>query len=314
MSRTTATAVLLLCSLIWGTAFVAQKLAFLPEAGGGGAAERLGPMGFTGWRFVLGTLVVLPLALREAGRAARPLAAARWRQFLLCGLVLLCGAYTQQVGIIGTSVTNSGFLTALYVPLVPAVTLLLFRRAVHWVVWPAAAGCVLGTFLLGGARLDGFSAGDAWVGVGAVFWALQVTLVGIAGAGSGRPFTLAAVQFAVCGALALGLAAMTEPFTVAAALAGGGPLLYAGVLSVGVAFTLQAVGQSRTHPAAAAVIMSSEAVFAALSGMVLLGERPAAVALAGAGVILLCLLAVELVPALWPGQTAPSGISEKDHA
>lgn len=310
MSRTTATLLLLLCALIWGTAFVAQKLAFLP-GDSGAAAERLGAMGFTGWRFLLGTLVVLPLALRETRRAALPLPAARWRQFLLCGLVLLAGAYTQQVGIIGTSVTNSGFLTALYVPMVPAVTLLLFRRAVHWVVWPAAAGSVVGTYLLGGARLDGFSAGDAWVGVSAVFWALQVTLVGIAGGGTGRPFTLAAVQFAVCGGLALAVAAVTEPFSLAAALAGGAPLLYAGVMSVGVAFTLQAVGQSRTHPAAAAVIMSSEAVFAAMSGMLVLGERPEAVALAGAGLILFSLVVVELVPALWPGQTAAVGISEK---
>lgn len=301
MSRPAASVLLLLCALIWGTGFVAQKAAFLPDGGGG---ERLGPLGFTGLRFLLGTLVVLPLALREARAAALPLTAADRRGFALCALALFAGAYFQQVGIIGTSVTNSGFLTCLYVPLVPLATWLLFGKPAHWVVWPAAASSVLGTFLLGGGRLDDFTAGDGWVGLSAIFWALQVTLIGIHAARSGRPLTLAAVQFAGCGVLALALAAPGEPLSLAAMLGGGGALLYAGAVSVGVAFTLQVVGQRHTHPAAAAVILSSEAVFAALAGAVMLGERLSLLGLAGAAVILASLIAVELGPVLSPPRQA----------
>lgn len=312
MSRLSASLLLLLTAFIWGTGFVAQKLPFLP----GETGESLGPLGFTGVRFLLGTLVVLPLALREARRAARPLTRTELQGFALCGLALFAGAYLQQIGIIGTSVTNSGFLTSLYVALVPLVTLMLFGTPTHWVVWPAAAGCVAGTWLLGGGRLDEFTIGDAWVALSAIFWALQVTLVGTLAARTGRPLTLATVQFACCAAAALAVAAPLEPLNAGAVLAGGSALLYSGVLSVGVAFTLQVIGQRYTHPAAAAVIMSSEAVFAALAGALLLGERLGLLGVAGAALILVSLLSVELAPLLWrrPGQGATMGISQRTNS
>lgn len=299
MSQVRASLLLLLCAAIWGTTFVAQKTAFLPDAGG--STERLGALGFTGLRFLLGAALVLPLALREARTRATPLSSAdRWGVFW-CTAVLFAGAITQQIGIIGTSVTNSGFLTALYVPLVPIVAWLLCARPAHWVVWPAAAGSLLGTWLLGGARFADVTTGDLWVTLSAVFWAFQVTLVGIHAARSGRPLTLAAVQFAGCGGLAVAAAAMFEPLSLTAIRAAAPELLYAGGLSVGVAFTLQVVGQRYTHPATAAIIMSSEAVFAALAGAMVLGESLGLLGLIGAALILASLIAVELVPLFWQG-------------
>lgn len=314
MSRFHASLLLLLCSVIWGTTFVAQKTAFLPDAAG--QAERLGPLGFTGLRFLLGVLVVIPFALREASRIATPLSAADRRGFAWCAVVLFGGAITQQIGIIGTSVTNSGFLTALYVPLVPVVTWLLFAKPAHWVVWPAAAGSLLGTYLLGGAHLARFTAGDAWVALSAVFWAFQLTLVGVTAARSGRPLTLAVVQFAGCGALAMAAALVLEPLSPAAIRNAAGELLYAGGLSVGVAFTLQVIGQRYTHPATAAIIMSSEAVFATLAGAVILGESLEPLGIAGAVLILAGLVSVEVGPLLWPdpGHGAATGISGRDKA
>ena len=313
MSHIRASLLLLLCAAIWGTTFVAQKTAFLPDAGGG---ERLGALGFTGLRFLLGMMVVLPFALREARTTATPLSRAdRWG-FFWCSAVLFAGAVIQQIGIIGTSVTNSGFLTALYVPLVPIVAWLLCARPAHWVVWPAAAGSLLGTWLLGGARFADVTPGDLWVMLSAVFWAFQVTLVGLHAARSGRPLTLAAVQFAGCGGLAVAAAAVFEPLSLAAVRATAPELLYAGGLSVGVAFTLQVVGQRYTHPATAAIIMSSEAVFAALAGAMVLGESLGLLGLAGAALILASLIAVELIPLRCPhpGQSGAAGISGKPSA
>lgn len=300
---------LLVCAMIWGTTFVAQKVAFPLDAATGG--EPLGPFGFTGLRFLLGALIVAPLAWLEARAIITPLTAIDRKGFFWCTLILFAGAITQQIGIIGTSVTNSGFLTALYVPLVPLVTWRLFGKPAHWVVWPAAAGSLLGTFLLGGAKLAHFTIGDAWVALSALFWAFQVTLVGVNAARSGRPLTLAAAQFAGCGALAVVVAIIFEPLTLAAMRAVTGELLYAGGLSVGIGFTLQVIGQRYTHPAAAAILMSSEAIFAALAGALILGETLGLSGLIGAALILTSLICVEVGPLLWPGQGKAAGISEK---
>jgi drug/metabolite transporter (DMT)-like permease len=308
MSRLQASILLLVCAVIWGTTFVAQKAAFLP----GAAGPQLGPLGFTGLRFLLGATIILPFAWREARRAGGRLAHADRRGFAWCTLSLTAGAVTQQIGIIDTTVTNSGFLTALYVPLVPIVSLALLARPAHWVVWPAAAGSLVGTYLLGGAGLDQFNAGDAWVALSAVFWALQVTLVGVNAARSGRPLALAVTQFAGCGLMTLAAALALEGVAPAAIRAAGPELLYAGGLSVGIAFSLQVVGQRYTHPAVAAIIMSSEAVFAALAAAMVLGESLSPLGWGGAVLILSCLVAVEAVPAFWPppGQTAATGIIE----
>ena len=293
MSRATANSLLLLTALIWGSAFVAQSTAM----------DKMGPVLFTGLRFLLGALAVLPFALNEGrGRLLPPRAAPQagaggdWPRPLafLC-LVFLVGQITQQLGIMDTSVTNAGFLTALYVILVPVFGILLFRQWPHHIVWPAALVAVAGTWLLGGG-LDGLRAGDLWVMASAICWALQVVYVGRVVAQTGRPFFVVFAQSVAGGAAALAAALLIEPVSGAAILAAAPELFVAGILSGGLAFSLQAIAQRHTQAADAAVVFSAEAVFAAGAAALLLGERLAPAGWLGCALILSAVLAVQLVP------------------
>jgi drug/metabolite transporter (DMT)-like permease len=289
MTRLTANLLLTLTAVIWGTAFVAQNLGM----------KDIGPLAFTGIRFLLGALIVLPLAMREYRRLnARHhgFTPREWLGAAGLGLLLAGGATLQQVGIVGTTVTNAAFFTVLYVPLVPLFGWLLFRAHPHWSVWPAAGGCVAGTWLLGGGELSSLSTGDWWVLAGALFWAGHVLLVGRVAAAKGAAITVACTQFVVCGAACLAVALIAEPITVAALVSATPAILYAGILSVGVAFTLQVVAQRHTPAPDAAIILSSETLFGALSGALFLGERLDAMQTTGCVLILVCILAVQLVP------------------
>lgn len=283
MSRTVANLALLLAAAIWGGAFVVQKVVL----------DSLGPITFTGIRFLIGAVVVLPLALRALKNAR--VSPAEWIGMVATGGALFAGAILQQIGIGTTTAANAGFLTTLYVPLVPLIEMAVLRRPPHPVVWPAALGCMAGSWLLSG----GFNPtpGDVWVMVSAVFWAAQVFLVGALSARTGVPTVVALVEFVVCGALSTIWGLASEPVSMAGLIDAGAELAYTGVLSVGGAFTIQAIGQRYTTGADAAVIISAEAPFAALFGALTLGEWMNGTQLAGCVLILACILLVQLVPA-----------------
>lgn len=291
MSRRLANGLLLLVALIWGTTFVAQKLGM----------DAVGPLAFTGARFLIGALVILPLAWRERLRLQQVGVRIDGRDMAKwCGLGLLLffGVVLQQVGIEGTTVSNAGFLTALYVPLVPVLAWLLGHDRPHGAVWLAALASVVGTFLLGGGHFDGFNAGDVWVITSTLFWAAHVLWVGRVAAVKGAPIQLALMQFVVCGVLASVLALLVEPVTPAGLWMALPAILYGGLLSVGVAYTLQVVAQRHSRPADAAILLSSEILFAALAGALYLGERLTAIQLAGGVLIFTAMVGVQLVPAL----------------
>lgn len=291
MSRFQANLLLTLIALIWGSAFVAQSRGM----------ELVGPLQFTGVRFLIGALVVAPLAWKEwqrLARAGRPLTRRDAGHIAALGGLMTLGAVLQQVGIQSTTVTNAGFLTAIYVPLVPVLGGLLLRQRAHWSVWPAALGCVAGAFLLSGAHELRLSAGDAWVIASAVPWAVHVLMVGRWADRMGAPLLVACGQFTVCGLLSLAAAVLAEPIAWQGLLAATGPILYTGVLSVGVAFTAQVIAQRYAHAADAAIILSSETLFAAGFGYLLLGERLDAAGLLGCGLMLACILLVQLMPLL----------------
>jgi drug/metabolite transporter (DMT)-like permease len=298
MSRLRANALLLLAALIWGSAFVGQSLGM---AG-------VGPLTFTGVRFLLGALVVAPLAWREwqALRAAglRP-GRAELRWVLLLGGLLCVGVVMQQIGLMTTSVTNAGFLTALYVPLVPLLAWIVQRQLPHWSVWPAAAGCLVGVWLLTGASLTGLSAGDWWVLTSALPWAVHVLLVGQVANRIRGAYLLACGQFLVCALLAGLLGLATEHLDTTGLRLAAGAIVYTGVLSVGVGFTLQVIAQRHAHAADAAIILSSETVFAALFGAWFMGDRLSATGLLGCALILGCILAVQLLPRRGQGLATP---------
>lgn len=297
LSRLQSGGLLLLAALIWGSAFVGQALGM---AG-------VGPLTFTGVRFVLGALVVLPLAWRER-QSLRALGHRYAKQDIaaigLLGGLLCTGVVMQQIALITTSVTNAGFLTALYVPLVPVLAWLLQRQLPHWTVWPAALGCLVGTWLMTGASLTRLTPGDLWLLGSALPWALHVLLVGQFANRLRGAYTLACGQFAVCALISGAMGAVLEPLTAEGLRLAAGAIAYTGIVSVGIGFTLQVVGQRHAHPADAAIILSSETVFAALFGALMMGDRLGATGLAGAGLILGCILAVQIQPMLMARRAA----------
>jgi drug/metabolite transporter (DMT)-like permease len=300
MSRTQANLTLLVVSLIWGSAFVAQSRGM----------DHIGPMMFTGVRFLIGAVVVAPLMWlewRSLGRRAMPLRRKDGSKIAILGTLLLLGAAMQQIGITGTSVTNTGFLTALYIPLVPVLGWLLLRQLPHWSVWPGALACVVGAYLLAGAQNLSINRGDLWVLASTLPWALHVLLVGRVADRMSAPFLVAGGQFAVCGLLALAWSLAYEPVTLSGLHAAMGALAYTGILSVGVAFTAQVVAQRYAHATDAAIVLSAETLFGAVFGFLLMGDRLDNTGLAGCGLIFVSMMAIQLLPMLRPGGIRASG-------
>lgn len=294
MTRIQANLFLLISGAIWGAGFVAQSTAM-------GA---IGPLWFITLRFAIATLVAMPLAIRETKRAAEPLRFSTVRNFIFIGLALFAGAATQQFGLLETSVTNSGFLTGLYVVFVPVLTVIFLRRKPHWVIWPGALMALFGIFLLSGGTLAALTNGDYLTILCALFWAVQMLLIGLFAPSSGRPMLLSMTQFAVCAVLGFFFAVTREPLSFAAIDGALFEILYAGIFSSGVAFILQVVGQRYTTAPQAAIFLSSEALFAALFGVLLLGEVITPIGYAGCAIIFAAMLAVELVPELLKGRRA----------
>ena len=167
MSRTQANLILLLAGAMWGMGFVAQSTAM----------EHVGPFLFIGLRFVVGAVAILPFALVEARRAPRPLSRREWQVFAFIGVILFAGMASQQVGLMTTSVTNSGFLTGLYVVMVPFLAVLIYREWPHPVIWPCAFAALAGIFLLSGGDIGALATGDWLTMVCALCWAFQMIFI-----------------------------------------------------------------------------------------------------------------------------------------
>ncbi len=276
---------LLLASAIWGFAFVAQRAGM----------EHVGPFTFNGVRFLLGSAVLVPFLLIGRKRGSAPEPGSRksvaWG-LTLAGLVLFGAASLQQVGIVYTTAGEAGFITGLYVVIVPLLGLLR-RQRTGLAVWVGAAFAVGGLYLLSVTGGFGIALGDGLVLASAFGWAVYVHVIGWL-ATRVRPLVVAVVQFAVCGALSLVVALIAEVISLADLLRAGIPILYVGLLSTGVAYTLQVVGQRRVNPARAGIILSLEGVFAVLGGWLLLGESMTARMLAGCGLMLVGMIASQV--------------------
>lgn len=288
MTRIQANLVLLLTAAIWGAAFVSQNLAM----------QSIGPYWFVALRFLIGFAVVLPFAIRENGKAPAPLTRRDLAAFCVIGVALLGGAVTQQVGMLTTTVTNASFLTGLYVIIVPMLSVIFLRRIPHWIIWPAALMALAGIYYLSGGQLSSLKVGDFWVIACAFFFGTQVLLVGVFVSNSARPLTLSAVQFLVCGLGAIVIATLAEPISWRGIIDAAPEILYAGVISSGVAYTLQVVGQRWTTAPQAAIFLASESLFGALFGALLLGERITYVGYVGCALIFVSMILVEIVPEL----------------
>jgi drug/metabolite transporter (DMT)-like permease len=277
---------LLLTAVIWGMAFVAQRMGM----------EHVGPFTYNAVRFALGALSLVPLIVVRRARAARgPVAAESPHDAgaaapvgslaagLMAGAVLFVGASLQQIGLVYTTAGKAGFITGLYVVLVPLAGLLWGQRA-GWGAWAGAVLSVAGLFLLSVNAAFTIERGDLFVLVGAFFWAAHVQVVGWLSPRT-DPVRLSCLQFAVCSLASAAGALLTERVILAGILAAAWPIFYGGVLSVGIAYTLQVVAQRRAPPAHAAILLSLESVFAAIGGSGVRGERLGARGVAGCAIM-----------------------------
>lgn len=266
-SRLRGDLLLLLTATIWGLAFVAQRV----------GADHMGPLAFNGVRFGLGAISLLPVIVafdhlrtrrgEPADRTGRLRAALV--PGIVAGLVLFTASWLQQWGLNWTTAGKAGFITGLYIVLVPILGIALRHRTGLY-TWIGALTALVGLYVL--SVRDGFTIeqGDGLVLVSSVLWATHILLVDrFTGLDALR---FSAVQFATTSLVSLAAAVAFESAPFAGIEAAAMPIFYGGVLSVGVAYTLQVFGQRDAAPSAAAIILSMEAVFAAIGGIVLLGE------------------------------------------
>ena len=294
MSRQVAHGLLLLTSFVWGITFVFQTTGM----------ETIGPFGFTTLKFLTGTITILPMAIWEYRRAPLQtimLVSKDDRVMIMIGIInlgvlMFVGSALQQVSLGITSIANTAFLTTLYVPLVPILGLLMFRRNMRKLRWVAVAIFVVGSWLMSGASPSDAVIGDVMVIIGAFFWAGHIMLVGWMAQRTHAPFQLAFLQMLITTILSYFVFSFTETMTLMDLSAVWPEILFAGIMSTGLGFTLQLIAQQHCSNAAAAILLSLEGVFAAISGWVLLGQSMLVSAMMGAGLIFVAVLIVELSP------------------
>jgi drug/metabolite transporter (DMT)-like permease len=270
--RIKADLLLVLVSMIWGSAFVAQRI----------AADQVGTFLFNGLRFLLAVVVLVPVAwLNFRGDPVN------WRMdrraFIgvgLAGLLLLLGAAFQQAGLRYTTAGNAGFITGLYVVFIPLILAIVWRQPPRLNTWLAAGLAMVGLFLLSTGGHMQLNPGDVLEMIGALFWALHVILIGIL-VQRLNVWQVSIGQYLICGLLSLFIGLGTEWNTISQLPASWWAIAYTGIVSVGVGYTLQVAAQRYAPPADAAIILSSEAVFAAVSGWLLLNERLTAIQFLG---------------------------------
>ncbi|HWR91431.1 MAG TPA: DMT family transporter [Desulfobacterales bacterium] len=279
-------ALLLITAVIWGLAFVAQRVGM----------DHVGPFTYNGVRFALGALTLAPLLLAGRRSGFAPPVPLRRAGFICAGgalgAVLFVAASLQQVALLYTTAGKAGFITGLYVVVVPILGLFWGQRPSTG-TWSGAGLAAAGLYLLSITETLRMEVGDGLVLVSAFFWSLQVLMVAWLSPRT-RPVELAFYQFSVCALLSLLTAVLLESFEWASVVAAAVPILYGGVLSVGVAYTLQVVAQRDAHPAHASILMSLEAVFAAIGGWLMLGETLSPRGLVGCALMLTGMIVSQL--------------------
>lgn len=284
-------AMLMLTALIWGTAFVAQSVGM----------DYLGPCAFTATRNFIGCVALLPviaLASRlRSGVQPEEVAPAPGKKALFgwgaaCGLLLGGATLLQQAGMQTASAGKAGFLTALYIVIVPVLGIFLGRRP-GLKVWMGVVLALVGAYLLSVKGGAGIASGDLLVIASAVVFSLHILVIDSVPAGVDG-VRLSCVQFLVAGVFALVLALFLESFTWRDILSAWVPLLYTGVVSSGVGYTLQILGQRTVNPTVASLILSLESVFAALAGWAILGQALSLRELFGCALVFVAVILAQL--------------------
>lgn len=260
-----STFIMLTAAVIWGFAFVAQCVV---------DNNVIGNFTFNGTRFLLGSASLLPVILVFERQKTKK---NKWkktiRAALLAGTALFIASALQQQGIsMNHNAGKSGFITGLYTVLVPIFGWIIWRNKTGINTWIAAFLAVFGLFLLSvGEGFDTLEAGDVIVLIGAFFWTIHILVVDRQVTDI-NPIAFSCLQFAVCGIWNIIFALFTETISWAGITATAYPILYTGLMSTGVAYTCQVVGQRDADPNYAAIILSTECVFSAIGGALFLNE------------------------------------------
>lgn len=273
---------MLFTSIIWGFAFVAQRVGM----------AHIGPFTFNGIRFGLGALALVPVLslFRSSGTLSK---SRRIAQGAATGVVLFAAASLQQVGLVYTTAGKAGFITGFYVVMVPIIGVMRRQRVSRGAILGVALA-VIGMYLLTVKENLSIGAGDLVVLAGAFFWAIHVQMIDAFNK-TMHALELAFMQSVVCAVLSGIVAVWREPVTMPGVRSAAVPLLYAGVCSVGIAYTLQVIAQKRVPPTHAAIILSMESVFALLGGWLMIGETLSLRALCGCALMLAGMISVHVV-------------------
>lgn len=283
--------ILLLTAAIWGFAFVAQRVGM----------QHVGAFTFNGVRFALGSLSLLPViyffSRKSNAENADKNKSIKFEEAdlkttiksgMLAGCVLFIAASLQQIGLIYTTAGKAGFITSLYIVLVPILGIFL-KQKTHFTTWIGALTAVIGLYLLSINESLSIEFGDFLEIIGAFFWAAHIQLIDRF-VRNVDAIKLSSIQFATCSILSLIVAFIFEDVNFIGLSDALVPLLYGGIMSAGVAYTLQAIGQKSAKPSHAAIALSMESVFAAIGGALLLDERLPGRGYLGCGLMLLGML------------------------
>ena len=277
---------LIVAALIWGTAFVAQTTGM----------EHIGPLTFTNLRFLIGGLIVLPLAIKEIPNFKKSLNKKLIIIILLTGLSLLMGTYLQQYALQYTKIGNAAFLTILYVPFVPIISRFILKKRIHWSIWVSVSICLVGSYYLTVGNSFEAQFADFLVVVCAIFFALHCILIDEYFEILNAPFTLATSQFLLCFFYSLPFVFIFEDPSLKGIYMELFELLYVGVMSSGIAYTLQIFGQRYVKPSTAAITFSLEGVFGSLAAWIILSQMLTTTQIFGCFLILLGVLTAQLIP------------------
>ena len=292
MSKTISLLSALLCTFIWGTTFVAQDTGM----------DDIGPFTFNAVRFFVGFLAILPLVflfeLKKLKEELKLNIKYLFRLSFFIGFSLFLASALQQVSLLYTDVANAAFFTIFYVPMVPIIIFLFKKNSIHWSVWPSVVLCLIGGYLLTNFHDATVRLGDSLVLLGALFWSTHIIFVGIMIAKFNIPLTIGAIQTFLVAFFSFIVGIIYEEFVFENIYKEIDSILYAGVLSGGLAFVLQIYAQKNITPAPAAIIFSLEGVFATVSAWFLLNQILDINNLVGCFLILIGVLLSQLLPIL----------------
>ena len=256
----------LITTFIWGTAFIAQDTGM----------DNIGPLTFNSSRFFVGFLTILPFAiLIEKNKIKKEIknnTKLFFKYLIFMGVSLFLGTFLQQAALQYTNIANAAFFTVFYVPFVPIILFIIYKEKVHWSIWPSIALCIVGVYLLTDFSDAEIMLGDTLVIFCSIFWALHIIFAGKFMQNFNIPMFYATLQAAFVFLLSIFFALIFEEVILSNILLELSSILYAGVLSGGVAFTLQMYAQKNIEEAPAAIIYSLEGVFAAIAGWIILDQ------------------------------------------